>query len=233
MLQWLRDIITPSPPPPPFVQDYLRVLQQQPLPGSLPLAEIPFVVFDTETTGLDPQKDRLLSIGAVKVQHWEIDISRQLELYVGQEAPSPASEQAIAVHGILPGEQSGQISEEEALRQFLAYAGPSVLVAHHLGFDQAMINQLLRQHGGGSLRNKGVDTAVLARRLSTQPELAQRGDFGLDALCRQYNITMSDRHTAAGDAYITGILLMKLLYRLQKRGVHTLGQLLKSPKRGL
>ncbi|HKK78702.1 MAG TPA: hypothetical protein VJ933_03695, partial [Phaeodactylibacter sp.] len=86
---------------------------------------------------------------------------------------------------------------------------------------------------GVKLKNKGVDTAVLARRLANHPQLAKRGAFGLDQLCQDYHIPMSDRHTAAGDAYITAILLMKMLRRLEKRGVRTLGDLLSTRRSGL
>jgi len=230
MLRKIAQYLRPSPPPD-FWSEYLQAFQQSPLSRHLPLAQIPFVVFDTETTGLNPRKDNLLSIGAVRVQGWQLDVGQCFELYV-QQSYQPQSS-AVEVHGILPGQQPYKLPQEEAVKQFLKYCGNAVLVAHHLAFDLAVLNALLRPLAGDKLRNKGLDTARLARRVAQRPDLAKPGTFGLDELCEQFHIPKSDRHTAAGDAYITGLLLLKLLYRLKKRGVRTLGDLLAERRTGL
>ena len=145
-----------------------------------------------------------------------------------QQPGTGEGEEAIEVHGILPNERHYNLSEAEAVQRFLAFCQDAVLVGHHVSFDLAMVNNALKRMGGKKLLNKQVDTIDLARRIAG-PELAvyRQGAFGLDALCQQYRIPLSDRHTAAGDAYITAVLLMKLLSRLEKRGVDTLGQLLR------
>ncbi len=189
-----------------------------------PLDEVRFVVFDTEATGLDIRKGHLLSLGAVSVSGWQISLEDSLELYIRQDyAPVEA---AIAVHGILPGGRQGSLSEEEAVIRFLAYCRHAVLVGHHIDFDAGLINKSLYKMTGGKLLNKRLDTAALALRLAGPGQVRQQGAFSLDNLCRQYHIPMSDRHTAAGDAFITAILFLKLLARLEKRGVRTLGRLL-------
>lgn len=234
MFDWIRSFFTLNTSGlPDFLQAYLVHAEGKPLDKKTPVAQVPFVVFDTETTGLDHKKDKLLSIGAVKVQHWQVDVGDHLELYVEQRYERPAKGETISVHGILPKGHQQTVTEEEALRQFLAFCGGSVLVAHHLGFDRAIINGLLRNYPGVKLKNKGVDTAVLAKRVAGPADSAKRGTFGLDQLCKDYHIPMSDRHTAAGDAYITALLLMKLLQRLEKRGVHTLGDLVRTRRSGL
>lgn len=195
------------------------------------MEEVSFVVFDTETTGLNVQKDRLLSIGAVRIKNGQFSVQDRLECYLHQ-AYQP-DRQTVAVHGILPGERGGSLSEEESLRRFLGYIGGDVLVAHHAGFDLAMLNAGLSRLGCGKLQNKVADTGVLARRVAGSQPLSRAGTYGLDQLCEQYHIPKSDRHTAPGDAFITALLFMKLLYRLKKRGVDTLGRLLSAPGFGL
>lgn len=189
-----------------------------------PISELRFVVFDTETTGLDLKKSRMLSIGAVSVQGWQIALEDSLECYIRQDY-KPDGE-SIEVHGILPGSQEEQLSEEEAARRFVGFCRNAILVGHHLSFDVAMANRVLQRLTGGKLLNRQLDTAVLARRLAGAEQVYKQGTFGLDNLCQQYHIPMSDRHTSAGDAFITAILLLKLLARLEKRGVRTLRQLL-------
>lgn len=224
---WLTKLLRPAGDYPEFWKEYLASFQGA-LGKKTPIGEVRFVVFDTETTGLDFRKDYILSIGAVSVQNWQIDLGRRLECYV-QRSYRPSRE-AVAVHGILPGSNLARgIDEIEAVKRFVEYCHGSVLAGHHVGFDIAMVDQALRGLIGRKLANKRIDTAALARRVSGRNDYEQPGAYGLDALCRLYNIPMSDRHTAAGDAFITAVLLMKLLARLKKRGVHTLGDLMRGP----
>lgn len=235
MFDWLRkqfgDRGAQKREAPAFWQAYLESFQARPFNKKQPVETISFVVFDTETTGLDLRKDHILSIAALRVQAWQIDLNDRLEYFVHQAyRPEQA---AVAIHGILPGEREHSLSEAEAMARFLAFCGNSVLVGHHAAFDVAMVNEALKNMGAGKLRNKLLDTGVLARRLARRPSAGPQPPLGLDQLCQQYKIPMSDRHTAAGDTYITAILLIKLLYRLEMRGVRTLGGLLAARGAGL
>lgn len=231
MLNWFRKKQPSREGQPPFWQSYLHAFDEKPYDPRQPVAETAFVVFDTETTGLDTHRDRILSIGALKVQNWSIAVGSRLEIFV-QQAYQP-NKDVVAVHGILPVARDSSFTEPRAIEQFLSYCGSGVLVAHHAAFDIAMINKALGKLGPFQLKNKVLDTGTLARRVAHSPQLAKPGTYGLDQLCTQYRIPPSDRHTAAGDAFITALLLMKLLYRLEKRGVRTLGNLLASPRQGL
>ncbi len=227
LFDWIAKLLGPAPDHPEFWRQYLSSFDGV-LGKGTPLEEVCFVVFDTETTGLDVKKDRILSIGAVKVSNWQIDLSNRLDCYVKQSY-QPVGE-TIAVHGILPGAKSlNGLDEIEAVQHFVEYCHASVLVGHHVAFDISMINQILKGLIGQKLANKRLDTATLAARISEKKGYEVPGTLGLDTLCKKYNIPMSDRHTAAGDAFITAVLLMKLLARLKKRGVNTLGDLLRGP----
>ncbi|MCB9301076.1 MAG: 3'-5' exonuclease [Lewinellaceae bacterium] len=211
-----------KPGDPEFWKGYLASFEHD-YRKNTPIRELRFVVFDTETTGLDVRKDHILSLGAVSVNNWQIDLSDSLECYVRQAYQ--ANGESVEVHGILPNGRKETVDEGYAIRRFISYCQNAVLVGHHVNFDVAMVNKVLKGLTGRKLLNKQVDTAVLARRLAGDSQVYKQGTFGLDSLCQQYHIPMSDRHTAAGDAYITAILLLKLLARLEKRGVRTLGQL--------
>ena len=225
ILDWLSKILGHPAEYPEFWKQYLASFGGAPGKRT-PIEEVRFVVFDTETTGLDVKKGRILSIGAVSVLNWQVDLGERLECYV-QQSCLPAGK-TIELHGILPGHNKRYgIDEAEAVRRFVEYCQGSVLAGHHIAFDISMINQILKGLIGRKLINKRIDTAALAARVSGKKGYEQPGSYSLDALCRKYNIPMSDRHTAAGDAFITALLLMKLLARLKKRGVHTLGDLLR------
>ncbi|MBK8492479.1 MAG: 3'-5' exonuclease [Saprospirales bacterium] len=212
---------------PQFWLDYLD--QNRYPPGkNTPLEEVCFVVFDTETTGLNPRTDKILSIGAVRVKGEQMDLNLTFERILLHEN-IPINKEAIGIHGILPGKSLTGREEGPALADFLSFIGNSILVGHHLQFDIAIVNEALRRHKAGKLKNPFLDTRLLAIRLEKGLGAVdhQPGQYSLDALCQRYQITPSDRHTAAGDAYLTAILLLKLLSRLKKRGVKTLGQLLR------
>lgn len=209
----------------PYYEKYLQRTRER-LPLNTPVEELRFVVFDTETTGLNPVKDKLLSIGAVEVQGNDMVVGHTFDCLVRQKKEDTQQAEAIQVHGILPGEAEADLLEEKATQDFLAFVDNAILVAHHVKFDVLVIETALKKYGGDSLKNYKLDTVDLAKR--AQP--LGRGTtnaYNLDALGCQYNIPLHDRHTAAGDAYITGVLLLKLLARLRHRGVKTLRDLLR------
>lgn len=163
-----------------------------------------FVVFDTETTGLQPKTDKILSIGCVAVKNGVIDVSDCFEQYLIQ---SKFNTETVQIHGILKGGNNTKISQNEAIIQFLDYIKNAVLVAHHAAFDVAMINQALKQMHLPKLKNKVIDTGQLYKKTKYVQE---QKHYSLDQLCNVFNITMHDRHTASGDAYLTAVLFLKL-----------------------
>lgn len=196
---------------PEFWKDYTRTFDEE-LPEDV--NKIPFVVLDTETTGFDYEKDRILSIGAVRIQNQSIEVRDNFEVYVEQTTFNP---ETVKIHGIIQNEKFKKTSEIDALKEFLRYIGNNVLVAHHAGFDIKMINKALARHDLPKLKNKVLDTAVLYKSTRIITNLINRDKiYSLDEIAEAYNIDVADRHTASGDAYITAIIFMKLLSRIDK-----------------
>ncbi|RED43496.1 DNA polymerase-3 subunit epsilon [Winogradskyella eximia] len=189
------------------------------------LKDIRFIVFDTETTGLNTKEDRILSIGCVGIENFKIKIADQLECYVMQEH---FNADTVKIHGLLKEGTLSKLEEEEAIIQFLDFVKNAVLVAHHAAFDVTMINNALKRMQLPKLKNKVLDTGHLFQKtkLDTTKE-----HFGLDELSKRFNIPLHDRHTASGDAYITAVLFLKLLAILNKNDDLTLKDLLRSHKR--
>ena len=197
---------------PNFWQNYAKSFEEK-LPDEI--SNVRFIVFDTETTGFDFNQDRILSIGAVRVQNSSIEINDNFEVFLEQTKFNP---ETVKIHGIIQNEKFEKIPEIEALKKFLNYIQNSVLVAHHAGFDLKMLNKALVRNGLPKLKNKVLDTAVLYKNTRIATNLINREKvYSLDEIAEAYNIELTDRHTASGDAYITAIVFLKLLARLNKQ----------------
>ncbi len=175
-----------------------------------------FVVFDTETTGLDPKADRPVSLGAVSVVGGRIVVGYTFERVIAAEAD--LSRRSIVVHGLTPDRVARGSDPGQAVGEFLLWAGDAVLVAHHAAFDLAMLNSVQVAARGWPIQNLVLDTAHLAKRVAPAEESAR--SYSLDRLLDRYEIPQSGaRHTALGDALLTARLLQKLLKRLHARGL--------------
>jgi DNA polymerase-3 subunit epsilon len=172
-----------------------------------------FVVLDTETTGFDYDNDRILCIGAITLLNGVISIPDSFEIYIHQDHYDKKSAQ---IHGILKDWVMDKPSELEALQQFLAFLGDSIIIAHHTIFDLTMIKRALERNGLPHLTNKTLDTAFLYKKTLIMSNLLERKEkYALDDLADKFDISKKDRHTAMGDAYITAIAFLKIVKKLK------------------
>ena len=179
------------------------------------IEETRFVVLDTETTGFDYENDRILCIGALVLQNGLIAIQDSFEVYIEQDHYDKSTAQ---IHGILRAFVIQRPSESEALQQFLAFLGDSIIIAHHTIFDFTMINKALERNGFPPLNNKRLDTAILYKKTLIKSHLFERKDhYTLDDLADKFDISKKDRHTALGDAYITAIAFLKIVKKLKEK----------------
>lgn len=179
-----------------------------------------FVVLDTETTGFSLTTDRMLCIGALKLLNNQIVVKDTLEIYIEQDHYNAES---APIHGILKRSKRKQVTELEALKQFLVYAKNHVLVGHHVLFDVNMINAALQRNGLPKLKNQTLDTEMLYKRTLLISTVVQRKErYTLDDLAEKFSISKKDRHTALGDAYITAIALIRIIERLKPKKMRDL-----------
>ncbi len=202
-----------------FVKDFLEKAKK-PIPGIRNFDQLSFVVLDTETTGLNPSKDHILSFGAVKIYQQKIQISSSVEWYLKS---SKKGKDAIPVHGLMGNET--EISLENFSIQLLGYLNDNILVGHHLGFDLEMLQKALRPVGLERFPNPSIDTMNLAIRidygLMVDRTRVNLKEYTLDSLCQRFNIKTNDRHTAGGDAFLTANLFLKLLKLASKKGINS------------
>jgi DNA polymerase-3 subunit epsilon len=186
-----------------------------------PIDRVRFVVLDSETTGLNPSTDRIITIGAVAVRDGEIDLrdsfSRLLKV--------TENTSAVSVHGITRDQSRHGVEEPEALDAFLDYLRDGVIVGHHIGHDVATVDAALERHWGFRLLNRSLDTMDLTLHLERAGAFAGRPPirtFTLDALCAMFGVVPHDRHTAEGDAFITAQVFLRLVRLASRLGRATL-----------
>jgi len=207
-----------------FWRHYLKMFNQK---QAQTIAATHFIIFDTETTGLDIKTDCILSIGAVSLKNNIIDIAEGFEMYLQQDK---FNNESVKIHGILKEGRHKKHSEKEAIEAFISYIGNAVLIAHHAAFDVSMINIALKRMKLGKLKNKVIDTGILYKKLAEK----KNKHYNLDVLCKEFRIQKNDRHTAAGDAFITAQLFLKILSKLkQERQIHYSDLFRNSEKPGL
>lgn len=185
--------------------------------------DVRFVCLDCETTGLDPKKDRLVSIGALDVMGGELILEHSFEMLVHVAYNTSA----VTVHGITREEsQEGGVSEVDALDAFLGYLGGGVIVGHHIRHDIETLSVATERHYGGRLGNYWIDTMDLALAIEDAGGLGgeKMQGYSLDALCERFGVIPHDRHTASGDAFLTAQIFLRLAKLAQKCGMRVFGQ---------
>jgi DNA polymerase III subunit epsilon len=205
---------------PAFVARYLACFENT-WTDDAPIARVRFVVLDSETTGLDPHSDRIITIGAVAVLDGEIVIEDAFDALIKVEHNTSA----VTVHGITRDESAKGVEEPQALEVFLDYLRDGVIVGHHIGHDIAALDAAYARHWGVRLRNRSLDTMDLTLHLERAAAFAGRPpirQFTLDALCDMFGVIPHDRHTASGDAFITAQVFLRLLRLASRFGRGTL-----------
>lgn len=161
-----------------------------------------YVLFDLETTGLLPDSDSVIEISALKVRGGEI--ADEFTTFVNPEMHIPYSISSIT--GIMDDMVSSAPVMEDALRDFISFAGDDVLVGHNIkNFDLRFVQRFAVQFFAKPLTNDYLDTLALARRYL--PELDSRS---LESLAEHYDISYEGAHRALADCHINKLVYDRL-----------------------
>ncbi len=197
--------------------DLFRQAGQNPEWDSRLLTELTYTVFDTETTGLDPQGgDEIISIGAVRIVNGRVLQEERFDQLINPLRHLPWA--SVKYHGIRPEMLDGQPTIAQVLPEFHQYADSTVLVGHNVAFDLRML-QLKEESTGIRFDNPVLDTMLLSAVVHPA-----HNDHHLSAIAERLGVLIVGRHTALGDAMATGQILLKLIPLLKENGVTTLAQ---------
>lgn len=177
-----------------------------PAPGTS-LGETRFVAVDLETSGLDPGRDEILSIGAVDMRFDHIDLStasRQFAAPTGE-----LSEASVVIHQITDDRAARGEPLARLLPALLGRLAGRVLVAHHADLEHRFIDAACRRCFGIGFRARMVDTELLFRRqFERRHQVILSGDLRLAALRERYGLPRYRAHDALSDALAAAELLL-------------------------
>ncbi|GAA4484045.1 DNA polymerase III subunit epsilon [Gluconacetobacter asukensis] len=164
------------------------------------------ILFDTETTGLDPRKgDRVIEIAALELID-DLPTGEHFRVLIHPERDIP--EEATKVHGFTLADLEGKPRFHEIADEFLTFIGPDEMIAHNARFDFGFLNAELERAGRPVLSlDRMVDTLDIAR--ERYPGLPN----SLDALCRRFSIDLSARttHNALLDCRLLAEVYLELM----------------------
>ena len=176
-------------------------------PRRTPLGAARWAAIDCETSGLDPARDRLLSVGMLRVADGRIDLGGSFHATVKQQVASAADN--ILVHGIGGDAQLAGVPLDQIIQDLARRVGDALPVGFHAPFDE----EVLRRHGFKA-RERWLDLATLAPAL-----FPERKAKLLDEWLAEFGIPAHQRHDALGDAFATAQLLLVALAEAQRQRI--------------
>ncbi len=183
------------------------------------LSDLAYSVFDTETTGLEPSKgDEIIQMGAVRIVNSRLLRQETFDQLVDPRVPlKPAG---IPIHGITEDMVKNQPTLDVVLPAFHEFCSETVLVAHNAAFDMRFF-QIKESSLGVRFTQPVLDTLLLSAVIHPNQE-----SHRLESIAERLGINVIGRHTALGDAFVTGEVFLKMIPLLADKGIFTLRQAL-------
>lgn len=195
MIDWLKNINKNSPE---FWKDYLSNFEKK---------TNRYVVLCTETSGLNPKKDVILSFGAIAVVDNSIRIGEVFEVTIPQYRF--LHDNGMSNDFLLESEQP-KLSESQAIENLINFIGNATLVGHRIHFDVEMINEALEKLACGRLKNEALDVEVMHKKLND----INNTNFTIHQLSAIYKVPKNERISTTDDAFTLALLFLKLKSRL-------------------
>jgi DNA polymerase-3 subunit epsilon/CBS domain-containing protein len=185
--------------------------------NATPLIALDAVVIDSETTGLDPAKARIVEIGVVPLKGGRLgeDLALRRLVHPGEAIPAAAT----AIHKIDDAAVSSAPRFADVWPEFAVLTSGSILIGHTLGFDLAVLKRECERAGLRWVAPRTLDTRLLAQ--VAEPNL---GGYTLEQLASWLSVPAEGRHSALGDATLTGRIFIALLPKLRDGQIRTLAE---------
>jgi DNA polymerase-3 subunit epsilon len=195
-----------------------------------PIDKVPYVVIDTELTGLDDKKDSIVSIGALRMYGGNILLGNEFYRLVNPR--TGLTPQSVVIHEITPSDVSSSPAVDVVLRELVAFCTDAVLVGHFISIDLSFINRELRRMESEKLGVHAIDTYSIyewlrKRHRERECFATPLEGYRLHDIARCFKIPVSNAHNAIMDAFTTAQLFQRFIPLLIEAGARDIGDLLR------
>jgi len=167
-----------------------------------------YVCFDCETTGLNPKKDEIISIGAIIIKNNKILHSKKFERFVKTERSLSA--ESIKIHHIRECDIENALNIDDVIYEFLDFVGNRPLVGYYLEFDCAMVNKYIKPKIGIKLPNKQYEVSKIYFDEMIKKTPGANIDLRFDIIMDRLNLPRLGKHDAINDVIMTAMIFLKL-----------------------
>lgn len=167
-----------------------------------------YISLDCETSGLNPKKDEILSIGAVKIKDNKIIMRETFNVYVKPSKNIDA--ESIKIHQIRPIDLQNAIEPQEAIFKLLEFIGNKPIVGYYIKFDIAMISKYTKRYLGIKLPNETIEVSSMYYKTRKKTSEYEFIDLKFDTIMKTLDIPALGKHDALNDAIMTSMMFLKL-----------------------
>lgn len=167
-----------------------------------------YVCLDTETTGLNPRKDEILSIGAVVIKKNKILMRKTFNIFV--KPSKNVSEESIKIHHIRPIDLENALDPEVAIKELLNFIGPRTIVGYYIKFDIAILSKYTKKYLGIKLPNNSLEVSSMYYKTRQKRSEYEFVDLKFDTIMNELEIPFLGKHDALNDAIMTSMIFLKI-----------------------
>ncbi len=168
-----------------------------------------YVCLDCETSGLNPKKDEILSIGAVHIKDNKILMSKTFNIFL--KPSKNIDSESIKIHHIRPIDLENGIEAQKAIFQLLEFIGSRTIVGYYIEFDIAIISRYTQEFIGIKLPNKTIEVSSMYYKTRRKSSYYGLVDLKFNTILKNLNIPNFGKHDALNDAIMTSIIFLKLI----------------------
>jgi DNA polymerase-3 subunit epsilon len=195
MLDWIKNINKEHPE---FWKNYVSKFEKK---------SQRYVALSVNTTGLSPEKDVILSFGAVAIEKDSIRVGDSFEVVLLQYIY--LHDNGLSNEFIIESKQP-KLGEREGIQAFIEYIGNAVLVGHRIDTAIDLINVALEKLDCGRLKNEALDIEIMYRKLN---DISDKS-ISIDDLCSSFKLPLTEKSSSPEEAYTIALLFLKLKLRL-------------------
>ncbi len=167
-----------------------------------------YVCLDCETSGLNPKKDEILSIGAVHIKENKILMRKTFNIFLKPSKNIDA--ESIKIHHIRPVDLENGINPQEAIYQLLEFIGSRPIVGYYIKFDVAIISRYTKEFIGVKLPNETIEVSSMYYKIRKKTIDYEFIDLRFDTILKNLDIPALGKHDALNDAIMTSMIFLKL-----------------------